>query len=715
MKSRKSAVAALTVGIFVPLAALGDLDPSFGDAGLVSLRIGSFGAAAFAGIQQPDGKLVLAGVAGDDFAVVRLLGNGETDPGFSIDGVAKADFFGFQDIANAVVLQSDGKIVISGSAWKADGTTDIAVARFNSSGGIDPSFGDAGKVTVDLEGGADFAQSMAIAADGDLILAGGTIDGSGVTKAVLISLNDDGSLDTAFGTDGVATFELLGSHSWINDVELQADGKVVITGFAPGASGSDILIARTTAYGDLDPGFSEDGALFVDVEGDNDEGYSIAIQPDSKIVIGGYARLGESERTAAVLVRVNGDGSPDAGFGTGGIAPAELGGDSSVMSLALDPDGKIVATGWLSRGGAGPDTMVARFRADGTTDVGFGDGGVEIVDYGHGADAPISEGDNIVRQSDGRYVAVGTNSMGVIAAARVDELAESPGRVGLTQTFRTIAETEATISYTVRRTGGRSGAVSVGYATTAGEALTGSDFESATGTLSWADGDSGDRTISIGIVGDAEVEPDESFALTLSGPTGGVRLAASEATATITSDDGPGEIRFLFPLDSYRLGENAGTIPIPVVRRGGSQGAVGVRYGAGNGSATEGADFAPIDGALDWADGEIGIKYLSVEILQDSLAEAKESFVVCLSDPTGGAIVSEPFGRFQIVTIIDDDGPDNGGGGSVSCLSAGGGGGGGGGGGSGNGVAGGGGGVGAFALLGLALLALRRRPAAQSR
>ena len=721
MKSPKSATAAFLVGALIPLAAIGDLDPSFGDQGLVSLQIGSFGAAAFAGTQQADGRLVLAGIAHDDFAVVRLMQDGETDPGFSVDGVATTDFLEFQDIANAVAAQPDGKVVISGSAWKSDGTTDIAVARFAGNGAIDPEFGDGGKATVDVGGRADFAKGMAVGKDGDLILAGGTRDTSGATHAVLVRLNGDGSLDAAFGVNGVVTLEFADHGSaWLNDVELLADGKIVIAGLVLGPSGSDILVARLTADGALDPGFSEDGILLVDVDGDDDEGYSVAIQPDSRFVIGGYARRSATEQTDAVLVRVNGDGILDAGFGTGGIAPVHLGGDGSLMSLALDPDGKIVATGWLSRENVGPDTIVARFLANGTIDAGFGDEGIEIVDYGHAADAPISEGNAIIRQADGRYVAVGTNSMGVFAAARLDDHAESPGSIGLTQTFKTVPETEATVSYTVRRTGGKSGVISVDYATTAGEALTGSDFDPTSGTLTWADGDFSDRTISISLVDDAEVEQGESFSLTLSGVTDEVRLAASEATTTIASDDGPGQIRFLYSPDPYRIGEGAGAFRIPVVRTGGSQGAVGVNYGVGSGSAAEGADFAPIGGALDWTDGETGTKYLWVEILQDSLVEHQESFVICLRDVTGGANISEPFGKYQLVTIIDDDGPDTAGGGSVSCGTTGGGGGSGGGsgggGGGGNGAGGGGGGVEGFALASLALLALRRRQrATQSR
>ena len=722
MGSRKSAAAALVVGAIMPLAAVGDLDPGFGDHGLVRLPIGIFGAAAFAGIQQPDGNLVLAGLAGDDFAVARLMPNGETDPTFSIDGVATADFSGSYDIANAVVSRPDGRIVIAGTAGKADGTSDIAAARFKANGAIDAEFGDAGKVTVDLDGRADFAQSMIAEADGDLVIAGGTRDSAGSTKAVLVRLNDDGNLDSNFGTDGVVLFEFPGvSAAWINDVELQADGKLLIAGLAQGTSGSDILVARVTAEGALDPGFSGDGVLLVDVEGANDEGYSVAIQPDSRILVAGYARRPAADLTDGTLVRVNGDGSLDAGFGAGGIASAALGGDSSLMSLALDPDGRIVATGWLSTNDVGPDTIVARFNVDGTLDETFGNEGIEIVDYGDTADAHISEGDAIIRQSDGRYVAVGTNSIGVFSAARLDNSGEIPGRLGLTRTYTTVAEREATVRYTVRRTGGRSGAVSVDYATTAGEALAGSDFEAASGTLSWADGDSGDRTISIGIVNDTEAEQDKTFSLTLSAPTGGARLAASEATVTITSDDGPGQIRFQYPLDPFWIGEGAGRVHIPVVRTGGSQGAVAVSYRAGTGSATEGEDFAPLEGELHWADGETGARYVPIDVIQDSLAEDQESFVACLSDATGGATISEPFGRWQIVTILDDDGPNGGGGGTVSCGSSGGGSGGGGsGGGGGNGGGGasegGGGGVGGFVLAGLALLAFRRRaPAVQSR
>jgi hypothetical protein len=223
--------------------------------------------------------------------------------------------------------------------------------------------------------------------------------------------------------------------------------------------------------------------------------------------------------------------------------------------------------------------------------------------------------------------------------------------------------------------------------------------------LTWANGDASDRTISIGILDDAEVESDESFAITISAPAGGAQLAASEASTTIVSNDGPGTIGFQFVFDVFQPTEGV-TFQIPVRRSGGSEGAVGVSYSTVGGTATAGTDFEPATGTLAWADGETGVKSIPIQILQDSIAEDRENFVVCLGHPTGGATIPI-WGGFQGVLIIDDDSPDGGGGGggTLSCGSTGGGGGGGGGS---TGGSGGGGGLGGSALAWLALLALWR-------
>ena len=133
-----------------------------------------------------------------------------------------------------------------------------------------------------------------------------------------------------------------------------------------------------------------------------------------------------------------------------------------------------------------------------------------------------------------------------IGAARFDEGAAFAGRIGLTSTVALTHETTPTVTYTVRRTGGKTGAVSVDYATAGGTAQPGSDFQSASDTLTWSDGDASDRTITVNIVDDGLAEDiRENFTLTLSAPTGGAQLAASLVTTTIIDSDGAGELVFL--------------------------------------------------------------------------------------------------------------------------------------------------------------------------
>ena len=193
--------------------------------------------------------------------------------------------------------------------------------------------------------------------------------------------------------------------------------------------------------------------------------------------------------------------------------------------------------------------ILARFNSDGALDTTYGIDGVATADFGTGIIAPFSDGVALIQQADGKYVAVGPNSIGSLGAARFDDDAAFPGLIGLTLTSQNVSETAATVTYSVRRTGGTTGAVSVHYATAAGQAQPGFDFEAASGTLTWNDGDASDKTLSIDLINDAVAEADEDFSLTLSAPTGGAQLAASEATTIIASEDGPGQLGFSSALD----------------------------------------------------------------------------------------------------------------------------------------------------------------------
>lgn len=626
----------LLFGVGIALAAPGDLDPSFNGSGLLSLNIGNSGSRANAVVQQSDGKLVLAGESAFSFTLVRLTAGGTPDSTFGTNGIANADFAG--GIARAVIQQTDGKLVLAGSAASANGAEDIALARFDADGTLDASFGNGGKVTLDIGGSADFASGLIQQPGGNFVIAGGTNSG-GPNRLVLARFNVNGTLDVTFGTGGTTLVDFGGgSESWANAIAQQQDGELIAAGRVFGPTSQDIGIARVTANGALDPSFAGDGLLVVDNGGSDEEAYAVAIQPDDSIVAVGYTSSSGGSPVSALLLRVKGNGSFDGGFGISGRSVIDLGGDSILNSIVVQANGQLIATGSLATNVGGEDMILARFNSDGALDTSYGIDGVSTADFGTGDTAHLSLGVALIQQADGKYVAAGPNSLGTFGAARFDDGAAFPGRVGFTSTSAFIVETTAKVSYTVRRTGGTTGAVSVNYATAAGQAQPGSDFEDTSGTLTWNDGDASDKTITVNIFDDAAAESNEDFLLTLSGPTGGAQLAASEASTTIGSDDGPGQLGFADFFGQF-YGETAEgrKTTARVFRINGSQGAISVSYSTKSGTATAGTDFVATSGTLNWADGDTNVKQIEVQTLQDSVAEGEERFEIQLSNPTGGA------------------------------------------------------------------------------
>jgi len=154
----------------------GDLDPSFGIGGKVYAIPGNFIPAEDVAVQA-DGKLILVGSTlgpdnTQDFAVVRLNSNGSPDNGFGSSGYVGIPFdTGFNEMATAVVVQSDGKIVVSGSVQLGSAGWDFGVVRLNSNGTIDGTYNTTGKRKVDFLGD-DFAHEMIIQPDDKVLIIG---------------------------------------------------------------------------------------------------------------------------------------------------------------------------------------------------------------------------------------------------------------------------------------------------------------------------------------------------------------------------------------------------------------------------------------------------------------------------------------------------------------------------------------------------------------
>ncbi|AUB34548.1 Ca2+-binding protein, RTX toxin-related [Nostoc flagelliforme CCNUN1] len=260
----------------------GSLDNSFNGNGKVTTNITSTLAlplstdSGYSVAVQSDGKIIVAGVSNGDFALVRYDTNGSLDTTFSGDGKVTTNI-SLIDTARSVTLQSDGKIIVAGT----DGT-DFALVRYNSDGSLDTTFSGDGKVTTDLRLIAvDIGYSVTLQTDGKIIVAG-----TDNTDFALVRYNSDGSLDTTFGGgDGKVTTDLgLIAVDIGYSVTLQTDGKIIVAG----TNNTDFALVRYNSDGSLDSTFNGSGKVTTDLGFlAIDIGYGLAQQSDRKILVAG--------------------------------------------------------------------------------------------------------------------------------------------------------------------------------------------------------------------------------------------------------------------------------------------------------------------------------------------------------------------------------------------------------------------------------------------
>ncbi len=208
----------------------GSLDTSFGDHG--TLTIASSGSAVVNDVAlQSDGKIILVGQSQySKFAVLRITANGVLDATFDGDGQLTTQFGGMEAFASSVAVQSDGKIVVSGTSKNATGY-DFAVARYRSDGSLDNNFGGAGTVTTDFGSSEDIPYGLTLTKSGQIVLVGYT-DELGTRDFAIARYNSNGELDTSFDSDGKqATGFSVTSHDVAAGVATQSDGKLVVGGY----------------------------------------------------------------------------------------------------------------------------------------------------------------------------------------------------------------------------------------------------------------------------------------------------------------------------------------------------------------------------------------------------------------------------------------------------------------------------------------------------
>ncbi len=322
----------------------GHLDPAFGGDGVVTVDIATREDAAAAVAIQADGRVVAAGGAAvtafdGAFALVRLDPDGTRDATFGDAGIVVTNLSPGDDGAADVAIQDDQRIVVAGTA-----NGRFAVARYEPDGAPDPGFGGDGSVRTDVADGYDSAAGVAIDAGGNIVVAGTGGDGS----FAVVRYGPDGTPDPSFGGgDGVVTTDLTDGYDSASSVAIDAEGNLVVAGEAgfcceyTGRFG----VVRYEPDGDPDPTFGGDGTVITNLSRTDDSVADVAIQGDGDIVVAGTEGF-DGLRSRFGLARYTDAGELDTSFGGDGwIVTSFSRGYDAARAIAIQPDGAIVAAG----------------------------------------------------------------------------------------------------------------------------------------------------------------------------------------------------------------------------------------------------------------------------------------------------------------------------------------------------------------------------------
>lgn len=366
----------------------GQLDPLFGSNGIVKSVFGPKNDEKTTGRQillKTDGSMFIITETKEQTLIAKRLSNGSPDSSYGVNGFSVS----VPIFSGRAAFQSDGKIVVAGTSYNGNqyssDYTDFSIARYNTNGSLDKTFSGDGQLTTDF-GNNEGVSSVAIQADGKILIAGNSNSAGDDIHFDLIRYNKDGSLDKVFHADQFIQNRFGFNESNANSLAIQKDGKIVISGYVATFTGegtSSFLLMRFNTDGSLDSAFGDNGIV---TDNDANLGYSIIIQSDEKIVVAGDS----------LLRRHNKNGTPDNTFSGDGKQTSPF----PIASAAMQTDGKIVV------GGTSSDNFaIARYYSNGSLDNTFSGDGRQITDLG-----ASDKVNSIAIQTDGKLVVAGYSS-----------------------------------------------------------------------------------------------------------------------------------------------------------------------------------------------------------------------------------------------------------------------------------------------------------------
>lgn len=355
-------------------------DSTFGENGKVIVSYPVEEAAIYSVKLQPDGKIITCSLLVEEnlsYPVVsRFFPDGSLDESFGTNGHFRTSISSADPEDLAMILQDDGKILVTGTHQENVFSGDFALQRLNADGSPDDSFGNNSLVVTDM-GGYNEAKDLLIQPDHKIVVGGLSNATSTGENYSIARYNPDGSLDETFGNNGksIVDFSLGNGHVASEGVEvlkLQQDGKIVIAGYNKTFGHKNFTMIRLHANGTLDTTFGDLGQAFLNYGVNEEDRFSsLIITSDNKYVAVGNSYNQETRHSKVVFVRLNENGSFDNTFGTNGVSAMQISTVflDRVVDIVAQENGKILAGGLTM--GETVDYLLLRLNNDGNLDLSF--------------------------------------------------------------------------------------------------------------------------------------------------------------------------------------------------------------------------------------------------------------------------------------------------------------------------------------------------------
>lgn len=331
-----------------------------------------------------------------------VMGQYILDQTFVDGGVQTTAIGNFDDRGFAAALQADGKIVVAGTSENGS-NADVAVVRYNADGSLDTSFAGNGTLTLQLGRENDGANDVVVRDDGSIVVAG-YLEESGEKKFALAQITSKDVLDTSFGAagSGIITLEEAGKNGEAFSLGVDSENRLLVAGVFRTSGEEWIVVARYLADGILDTSFGKDGYTRLESDGNTSAAF-LVLQSDAGIIVGGTKTL--DSVAEAALFRFDENGGVDSGYGGNGEA---LLGDSFSPSGFLEgtvlDDNSIVAVGYTTVDGQ-QKVSAAKFLSSGQIDTSFSARGEGVLETAINGIAS-----SVAAEQDGSFLVAGTGS-----------------------------------------------------------------------------------------------------------------------------------------------------------------------------------------------------------------------------------------------------------------------------------------------------------------